>query len=410
MFVFSTYHFALVGIGCAGVLSYWLPRFLSGREPAASALLIILGFLAFGWIPNLSATISPLVWPVAWESVSGMCVVAGLFGVGLRIDKVRPFAKWQATIRLLVVAMPISIVAVAWVGWVSGMTIAGALMLGAILAPTDPVLASEVQVGPPTKGGEHPVRFALTTEAGLNDGLAFPFLYLALAIATTGTLNSTLLGEWLLRDVAYRIVVGGGVGVGIGWLLGKIMFDWPSRGALAETGSGVVALAGVLATYGLAELVQGYGFIAVFVAAVTLRRLESNHKFHTSLHDFVESIERSLTALLLIALGASLPALLAALDWPGALVAVVLIFLIRPIAGWVSLEGVLPKKRERAVVSFYGIRGIGSVNYLAFAAAHVKLLNIEQLWAIVAFTILISAIVHGFTAGFAVERATEENA
>ena len=410
MFVFSTYHFALVGIGCAGVLSYWLPRFLSGREPAASALLIILGFLAFGWIPNLSATISPLVWPVAWESVSGMCVVAGLFGVGLRIDKVRPFAKWQATIRLLVVAMPISIVAVAWVGWVSGMTIAGALMLGAILAPTDPVLASEVQVGPPTKGGEHPVRFALTTEAGLNDGLAFPFLYLALAIATTGTLNSTLLGEWLLRDVAYRIVVGGGVGVGIGWLLGKIMFDWPSRGALAETGSGVVALAGVLATYGLAELVQGYGFIAVFVAAVTLRRLESNHKFHTSLHDFVESIERSLTALLLIALGASLPALLAALDWPSALVAVALIFLIRPIAGWVSLEGVLPKKRERAVVSFYGIRGIGSVNYLAFAAAHVKLLNIEQLWAIVAFTILISAIVHGFTAGFAVERATEENA
>ena len=410
MFVFSTYHFALVGIGCAGVLSYWLPRFLSGREPAASALLIILGFLAFGWIPNLSATISPLVWPVAWESVSGMCVVAGLFGVGLRIDKVRPFAKWQATIRLLVVAMPISIVAVAWVGWVSGMTIAGALMLGAILAPTDPVLASEVQVGPPTKGGEHPVRFALTTEAGLNDGLAFPFLYLALAIATTGTLNSTLLGEWLLRDVAYRIVVGGGVGVGIGWLLGKIMFDWPSRGALAETGSGVVALAGVLATYGLAELVQGYGFIAVFVAAVTLRRLESNHKFHTSLHDFVESIERSLTALLLIALGASLPALLAALDWPSALVAVALIFLIRPIAGWVSLEGVLPKKRERAVVSFYGIRGIGSVNYLAFAAAHVKLLNIEQLWAIVAFTILISTIVHGFTAGFAVERATEENA
>ena len=410
MFVFSTYHFALVGIGCAGVLSYWLPRFLSGREPAASALLIILGFLAFGWIPNLSATISPLVWPVAWESVSGMCVVAGLFGVGLRIDKVRPFAKWQATIRLLVVAMPISILAVAWVGWVSGMTIAGALMLGAILAPTDPVLASEVQVGPPTKGGEHPVRFALTTEAGLNDGLAFPFLYLALAIATTGTLNSTLLGEWLLRDVAYRIVVGGGVGVGIGWLLGKIMFDWPSRGALAETGSGVVALAGVLATYGLAELVQGYGFIAVFVAAVTLRRLESNHKFHTSLHDFVESIERSLTALLLIALGASLPALLAALDWHGALVAVVLIFLIRPIAGWASLEGVLPKKRERAVVSFYGIRGIGSVNYLAFAAAHVKLLNIEQLWAIVAFTILISTIVHGFTAGFAVERATEENA
>jgi sodium/hydrogen antiporter len=408
LFEFSTYHVVLVAVGGAIVLSYWLPRFLSGREPAASALLIGFGLLAFGWIPKMPSTISPLAWPTAWETVSGMCVISGLFGVGLRIDKLRPLDKWRPTIRLLLIAMPLSIIAVAITGWLAGLTLAGALMLGAILAPTDPVLASDVQVGPPTEGDEHPLRFALTTEAGLNDGLAFPFLYLALSIASAGAINIEIISDWLWRDIGYRIAVGAGFGIGVGCLLGKIMFDWPSRNALAETGSGVVALAGVFLTYGITELAEGYGFIAVFVAAVTLRRVESGHEFHTSLHDFVESIERSLTALLLVALGASLPNLLAALNWQGAAIGFALIFFIRPIVGWLSLSGLLPQKRERAVMAFYGIRGIGSINYLAYAATHVDLINIEQLWAVVACAIVTSTIVHGFTAGLAVERATGE--
>jgi NhaP-type Na+/H+ or K+/H+ antiporter len=113
------------------------------------------------------------------------------------------------------------------------MTLAGALLLGAVLAPTDPVLAGDVQVGPPTEGGEHPVRFTLTTEAGLNDGLAFPFVHLALAIAATGALSAAMLGEWLWRDVAYRIVVGAACGAAIGWLLGKVLFVLPRENCLA---------------------------------------------------------------------------------------------------------------------------------------------------------------------------------
>ena len=104
---------------------------------------------------------------------------------------------------------------------------AGAMLLGAVLAPTDPVLAGDVQVGPPLEGGEHPVRFALTTEAGLNDGLAFPFVYLALAVAATGGFTSALLIEWLWLDVLYRIAVGVLAGVFLGWLMGKLLFDKP---------------------------------------------------------------------------------------------------------------------------------------------------------------------------------------
>ena len=406
MFEFSSYHLLLVALGTAMILSHWLPRFVSGREPAASALLIGFGYAAFSLVPGMPGAIDPLRYPGVWERVSEICVIAGLFGVGLRIDRLRGWKQWRPTVRLLVVAMPLTIGAVAVLGWaVGGMTLAGALLLGAVLAPTDPVLAGDVQVGAPQAGGEHPVRFALTTEAGLNDGLAFPFVYLALAIAAAGQLNGTIIGEWLWRDMVYRVVVGGLGGVVTGWLLARILFVWPRETALAKSEAGVIALAGVLVAYGVTELVEGYGFVAVFLAGVTLRRAETGHEFHVRLHDFSQSIEHALTSLLLIALGAALPALLPALDWGGAAIGLGLILVIRPAASWLALAGVM-RGRVRAVVAFYGVRGIGSIYYLGYVGSHMKLVNAPALWAIVAFTILASTIIHGFTAGIAVDRAT----
>ena len=407
MFELAGYHIVLAAFGLAVILAYWLPRFVSGREPAASALLIGLGFLAFGWVPGMPQAIDPIALPKPWEVVSELCVVIGLFGVGLRIDRLASRKTWQPTYRLLAIAMPLCIALVAFSGWMfAGMTVAGALLLAAVLAPTDPVLAGDVQVGAPLEGGEHPVRFALTTEAGLNDGLAFPFVYLALAIAAAGGVSAGLIGEWLWKDVAYRIAVGTGSGALLGWLLGKLMFAWPRDNALAKTEAGVIALAGVLAVYGLTELAEGYGFIAAFVSGLVLRRQESKHEFHTRLHDFTESIEHALTAILLVALGAALPALLPFLSLNGALIGLALIFVIRPLTGWLSLVGTMERGRERAVVAFYGVRGIGSVYYLAYAGSHMKLVNEPELWATVAFTIVVSTIVHGFTAGIAVDRAT----
>src|SRR5690349_13095884 len=114
----------LAALGAAIILAYWLPRFLSGREPAASALLIGLGWLMFGWIPDLPQTVSPITNPRPWEVVSELCVIVGLFGVGLRIDRLRKLSTWRPTIGLLVIGMPVTILGVALVGWqAAGLTL-----------------------------------------------------------------------------------------------------------------------------------------------------------------------------------------------------------------------------------------------------------------------------------------------
>lgn len=246
VFGLDSYHILLAALGISIILSFWLPRFISGREPATSTLLILTGFVTFGWIPGMPAAVEPVAMPRSWELVSELCVIVGLFGTGLRIDRLAGRSKWAPTLRLLVIAMPLCIVFIALVGWaVAGMTLAGGLLLGAILAPTDPVLAGDVQVGPPHEGGEHPVRYTLTTEAGLNDGLAFPFVHLGIAVAVAGSFSFDLVGEWVARDLIYRVIVGAVVGGAVGWMVGKILFDWPRENALSKTGSGVVALAGV---------------------------------------------------------------------------------------------------------------------------------------------------------------------
>ena len=408
MFELSAHHALLAALGVAIILAYWLPRFFSGREPAASALLIGLGWGIFGWIPGVPAALSPLAAPKAWEIASELCVLFGLFGVGLRIDRVAGLRRWGPTIRLLAIGMPLTILGVAALGWAAaGLGLAAALLLGSVLSPTDPVLAADVQVGRPTEGGEHPVRFTLTTEAGLNDGLAFPFVYLSLAVAAAAA-TPEMLGAWALRDVAYRLIVGAACGVVIGWLLGQVLFDVPRENALAKSEAGVFALAGVFVAYGVTELAEGYGFIAAFVSGLTLRREESDHAFHVRLHDFSETIEHALTAVILIGLGAALPALLTSLDLRGAAIGLGLIFVVRPVVGWVALWRCRLRLRERAVVAFYGVRGVGSLYYLSYASGHMKLPNEAQLWAVTAFTVLVSTVVHGFSAAIAVERATGE--
>jgi NhaP-type Na+/H+ or K+/H+ antiporter len=408
-FGLAAYHVALAVVGASIILAFWLPRFISGREPAASALLILAGMVAFTFVPGMPEGADPRSAPKIWEYASELAVIVALFGTGLRIDNLTSYRRWQPTVRLLLVAMPLTILAVALLGfWLAGMTLGGAILLGAVLAPTDPVLAGDVQVGAPTEGGEHPVRFALTTEAGLNDGLAFPFVYLGLIVAAEGFTAGDLVFEWFARDVVYRILVGTTSGVVIGWLLGKALFSIPMRNPLAKTASGVLALAGVLLAYGATELVEGYGFIAAFVSGLTLRRAEAGHEFHSRLHSFSEAIEHALTAILLLLIGGALPLLWPELDWQHVAIALALIFVIRPLAGWVSLHGTDLPGRERLVVAAYGVRGIGSIYYLGYATSHLSFVNEGQLWATIALSILISTVVHGLTAGAAVRRVTEQ--
>ena len=151
--------------------------------------------------------------------------------------------------------MPLCIASVALLGWAFGLAPAAALLLGAVLAPTDPVLASDVQVAGPTTGDEDAeedddVRFSLTSEAGLNDGLAFPFVMAAVLLATEGSVSGWAL-EWVACTLVGKVVVGVLVGVGVGWALARVAFR-SRRDALrvAERGESLLAIAALVTAYG----------------------------------------------------------------------------------------------------------------------------------------------------------------
>ncbi len=405
MFEFSAYHLLLAGLGTAIIIAHWFPRFFSGREPATSALMILMGVVAGQFIPGLSAGLNPFDNPGLWETATELCVIIGLFGVGLKFDSLTGWNRWRPTVRLLTIAMPLTVALTALLGaHIAGLTLAGALIAGAVLSPTDPVLAGEVQVAPPGEGREHPVRFTLTMEAGLNDALAFPFVYLGIAVAKAGGVDLAMLGEWLAIDVVYRIAAGTAAGVLLGWLIGRILFAWPTGNALSGSSSGIIALAGTLATYGLTELVEGYGFIAAFVAGVMIRRIETHHEFHSALHDFATTTEQTITTVILFALGAVLVSLLAYFSVANLMLVLILVLFVRPIIAWASLWSTGFTRKGRMVTAFYGVRGIGSLYYLSYVGSHARTTDNTQLWLITALVIITSAIVHGLTAGLAVER------
>jgi NhaP-type Na+/H+ or K+/H+ antiporter len=302
--------------------------------------------------------------------------------------------------------------------WVMGLAPAAALLLGAVLAPTDPVLASDVQVaGPGTGARDRDVdrgdeldevdendetRFALTSEAGLNDGLAFPFVYAAIFLAAGGHDVVT----WLAWDLVGRVVIGAGLGWLCGWVLARMAFRARSAAfRLADTGEPVLALAATFAVYGLTEVVGGYGFLAVFTAAIALRSYERVHAYHESMHVFISQLEHLLTLLLLLLFGASLSwGLLADLTWQGAAVGVLLVLVVRPLSAALSLVRRLPLgsprlgAREVRVVSFFGVRGIGTLYYLSYATGQTGFPGGRQVWSAVAFTVLLSVVVHGVLA------------
>jgi NhaP-type Na+/H+ or K+/H+ antiporter len=299
------------------------------------------------------------------------------------------------------------------------------LLLGAALAPTDPVLASDVQVEGPAVDGtgdsgtdddealgepvdeKDDVRFALTSEAGLNDGLAFPFVTAAVLMASAGGLSS--IGSWGLHwfawDLVGKVVVGVAAGVAVGWVLARIAFRSSRRSLrLAEQGEPLLALAALVMTYGFSQLVGGYGFVSVFACGMTLRAAERNHNYHRSMHEVVQRLERLLTLLILLMLGMSMTkGVLGELDWRGVVIALALVFVVRPVAGWASLrlrarEAGLPGglgRKEMLATAFFGVRGIGSLYYLSFAAGEHAFADERWLWSTVAFTILLSVMVHG---------------
>lgn len=343
-------------------------------------------------------------WAVV-EHLSEVVVIVALFGVGIALDRPFGWRRWASTWRLIGVAMPLTIAAGALLGGtLLGLVPAAALLLGAVLAPTDPVLASEVQVGAPSDDPDDPddedeVRFALTSEAGLNDGLAFPFVNAAVLLAAAPV--SVWMGSWVAWELVGKVALGVAVGAATGWVLALLAFRSGSRALrFADTAEALVALAAVFGTYGVAEVVGGYGFVAVFVAAVVLRSYERHHRYQHVLHGFVEQVERLLTLALLVLLGfAVVHGLLDALSPQGVLVSVLLVAVVRPVGAWVSLRRTPLRPDQKAAVAFFGVRGMGSFYYLAFALGAASFTDAAVLWAVVGFTVLLSVVVHGVAAG-----------
>ncbi|MGH3330877.1 MAG: cation:proton antiporter [Nocardioidaceae bacterium] len=412
-------------VGGSLLLAAVLPYALRRAALSAPMVLLLVGALV-GLLPLPEGVdFSPLANRSFVEHLTELCVIIALMGVGLALDRPlewRSFdtwRRWGATWRLLAIAMPLCIGSVALLGWWAlGLGPAAAMLLGAALAPTDPVLASDVQVEGPTAADESEqeidesdeVRFALTSEAGLNDGLAFPFVYAAIFMATLGPAS-----EWALRWFGWELVgkslVGALLGTAVGWLLAKAAFRAPRPSLrLAETGEPLLALAAVLLSYGVAEVAGGYGFLAVFACAMTLRSAERGHYYHVHMHQAIERLERLFTLVVLLLLGVALTnGLLAHLTWQAAAISLLLVFVVRPLTGLLALtigwsrrkdrvgEHVL-QPRERVVTAFFGVRGVGSLFYVAYATGQADFDQPRLLWSTVAFTITLSVLVHGVTA------------
>lgn len=387
-------------LGAGLLLAAALPR-LTNRRAVSAAM----GFVGVGLLVGLTRIPAPVIDPEASAEVTRrlteVSVIVALMGVGLAIDRPLRWRTWTSTWRLLAIAMPLCIAGVALLGWgLMGLVPASALLLGAVLAPTDPVLASDVQVGEPNSDEtEDNVRFAITSEAGLNDGLAFPFVYAAIFLATQGA-PSQWLGRWVAWELTGKVIVGALAGALVGYGIVKLAFRAHKAGLrFAESNEAVVALAATFLSYGVAEALSGYGFVAVFGCALAIRNFEREHEYHRVLHAFTQQIERLLTLVLLLLLGvASATGLLDELTWQGALVGGLLVLVLRPVLAWVSLAGDDLDRRERWAASFFGVRGIGSFFYIAYAAGEATFPRMGELWSTVAFTVLLSVVVHGVAA------------
>lgn len=393
-----------VGLAFLGVVVAAAIAALSRQhERAFSASLI---YLALGLLAAGAVQLSGLAWldPIAdaqlFERLTELAVIIALFTTGLRIDRRLSVSSWSSVTRLLLLVMPLTIAAVAVVGHVAmGLSLGAAIVLGAVLAPTDPVLAADVGLGPPGSDRRPEANFSLTGEAGLNDGLAFPFVLLGLFVA--GETSSEWWSTWIGADVIYAVAAGIVLGAGGGYGAAAAARSMRLRGLLTASFDGWLAIAAVLVVYGATEALGAYGFLAVFAAGMAFRRYEGTHEYNRSLHDSAEVVEKFAELLVILLVGSVVTA--DALSAPGIggwALAMMLIVVIRPLAVIVSFAGARASRTERVFVGWFGVRGIGSLYYASFVAASGVLASSEAsvvVWTVVVCVVL-SIVAHGASA------------
>lgn len=362
------------------------------------------------------------------ERLAEVVVLLSLFTAGLKLSPGMSDKRWALPVRLALNSMVVTVALIAGVAWLFLQLPLGAcVLLGAILAPTDPVLASEVQLQQP--GDQDKLRFALTGEGGLNDGTAFPFVMLGM-----GLLGLHELGEfgwrWLAVDVLWATAAGLGTGWILGICIGRLVLHLRRQHKEAVGLDDFLALGLIGLSYGCAILLHAYGFLAVFAAGVALRRLEQRQgggdisvaPVQQALIDpdrsiaesvavdpqhapafmaqavlgFNEQVERIGEVAIVIAIGA----LLWAVPWQASAwwFVPLLLVVIRPLAVRVGVARSSVSRSQRWLIGWFGIRGVGSLYYLMYAVNHGLAPPLaDQLIALTLSVVVTSIVVHGIS-------------
>ena len=336
-----------------------MPQISEKTGISYSVIYLVAGILLYLIIPDYLPNPLPQNHETLTLHLSELIVIISLMGAGIKIDRVFSFKKWASPLKLIGITMLLCIAATVFFGYyLLGLGLASAILLGAVLAPTDPVLAADVQVGPPNETGESDTKFILTSEAGLNDGVAFPFTWLAITVGLIIGGKEASIIDWFAFDLLYRM----GAGILLGYIAGKglgyLVFGLADRYKILITRNSLVAISITLLVYGVTEMLHGYGFIAVFICAITLRHYEKGHKYHKEMHSFTDQIERLLVCMLLMLLGGAVAmGILEALTWEMAFFVMVFILIVRPLSGLIGLIKSGLKFKQKLAISFFGIRG-----------------------------------------------------
>jgi NhaP-type Na+/H+ or K+/H+ antiporter len=360
-------------------------------------------------------SVDPFEHSAVLEVITEIAVLISLFAAGTKMPLPFSWARWRVPVLLASLGMLLTIAAVAAFGvLVLGLPFGAALLLGAILAPTDPVLATDVQSRHP--GDRDRLRFTLTCEAGFNDGAALPFAVLGLGLLGLGDLGERGL-RWLMLDLVYAPVAGLAIGAAVGWSLGRLV-TWSQRtrgdAPVFEDflGLGLIAVA-----YGLALLAHAGGFLAVFAAGIALRRTElagierdarqTEQQEPDLVSDASLAFEERLARVAEIVLVLMLGGLLYrdAWSWPGVTLALFVFGVARPFGAAACVAAGRMPTRVRLLVAWFGLRGIGSLYYVMYALQHGIGAELGgELLRLVLVVVAMSIVLHGFSATPLVQR------
>lgn len=352
---------------------------------------------------------SPLPWPdPLWDLktgtiVSEVIVIISLMTAGLKIGVNYSKNDWKKPLSLILVTMPLFVATVFFIAYYV-LQINGplSLLLAAILAPTDPVLASEIQLKKhkSSSNKNKGFRYILTAEAGLNDGLAFPLVFLAILWSKASNFGDIDWLHYFSFYVFYKLIVGAVVGGLIGFVVSKVIYTHKVQ-QQAIIIKGFLALSLTFFSYGFAELLHSYGFLSVFATGIFLRIRKPSAPEKNSDYEilnYIEETEKFLVSLWVIFFGgALLSGILSFTDWRGVLLALLTVLIIRPITGYIGVFNLRESRLKKMIISFLGVKGIGSFFYLSYAISNGNFYDYKPLFGIVSYVVFFSIIIHGLS-------------